>query len=234
MFGLFKKKSKNIPLKHNLNNEPYIAFSSQETMKELSNFSIFFGSLTRKLLQDKGFEINSSLELTTQRIALLHTEVSELVDAEKKGYSGEDKAMELADIIIRLLNIPIMHIGIYNGIKEQQNSQEIAKYYIKYYFARYDISNNDIYKYAKMRIANDMHNTISLLENALFDYRLDNSENKKIRKNLIIKLIFDVILQCKLYIQISPEIEGKLHEFVEVKMEKNFQRPHRYNTSPNF
>ena len=234
MFKLFKKKQKSNTRQQALQNQQYIAFSAEETLKELSSFSIFFSSLTRKLLKEKGFEVNSSLDLTTKRIALLHTEVSELVDAEKKGYSADDKAMELADIVIRLLNIPVMYLDIYNGIKEMQNSGGSQNYYAKYYFSNFEVSNGEINNHLKMRIANDMHATICLLENALFDYRVNNSPEEEMRKQLIIKLIFDVILQCRLYIQISPEIQGKLHEFVKTKMEINFQRPHKYNTSPNF
>ena len=234
MFKLFKKKSKWTKREQALQDQQYLVFSANDTFKELSSFSIFFSSLTKQLLHEKGFEANSTPELTAKRIALLHTEVSELVDAEKKGYSAEDKAMELADIIIRLLNIPVMYPAIYDGMKRLQDLEDSQYYNAKYYFSHYNVSNEEINGHLKMRIANDMHATISLLENALFDYRIGGFEETQTKKELIIKLIFDVILQCQLYIKISAEIQGKLHEFVHTKMELNFQRPHRYNTSPNF
>lgn len=234
LFKLFKNKSKNALRDAIEKEQQYIVFSANDTFKELSSFSIFFSSLTKQLLHEKGFEVNNTTELTAKRIALLHTEVSELVDAEKKGYNAEDKAMELADIIIRLLNIPVMYPAIYDSMKKLKDVEDSQHYNAKYYFSHFNVSNEEIHSHLKMRIANDMHATITLLENALFDYKVGGFEETQTKKELIIKLIFDVILQCKLYIKISPEIQGKLHEFVQTKMELNFQRPHRYNTSPNF
>jgi NTP pyrophosphatase (non-canonical NTP hydrolase) len=58
------------------------------------------------LLKEKGFPVGK--EHFNVKLVLLHTEVSELADAIKKGRS-EDYGGELADIIIRLLNIPLMY-----------------------------------------------------------------------------------------------------------------------------
>ncbi|SHJ63819.1 hypothetical protein SAMN02745227_00294 [Anaerobranca californiensis DSM 14826] len=58
------------------------------------------------LLKEKGFPTGK--DNFNVKLVLLHTEVSELADAVKKGRTG-DYGQELADIIIRLLNIPIMY-----------------------------------------------------------------------------------------------------------------------------
>lgn len=232
MFKLFRKKK---DLSEDFREENYILFSSSDTIYELSAFSLFFSFLTKKLLKEKGFEINDSVELTAKRIALLHTEVSELVDAEKKGYEPKEKAMELADITIRLLNIPVMYNEIYAELASRNTCNDVQQYTIKYELTKIDINDDEIYNYLKMRIANDMHITISNLENALLDLKRCNTDvDKKIKKDLVIKLIFEIILQCRLYINSSSEIQGKLHEFVEEKMKKNFERPYRYNVSSNF
>ena len=58
-----------------------------------------------ELLLEKGFP--NGKDKFNVKVVLLHTEVSELADAIKKGRE-EDFGPELADIIIRLLNMPLM------------------------------------------------------------------------------------------------------------------------------
>ncbi|QNO16257.1 hypothetical protein HYG86_16510 [Alkalicella caledoniensis] len=57
------------------------------------------------LMEEKGFANGKDKFMV--KVVLLHTEVSELADAIKKGRE-EDFGQELADIIIRLLNMPLM------------------------------------------------------------------------------------------------------------------------------
>jgi len=57
------------------------------------------------LLEEKGFA--NGKDKFSVKVVLLHTEISELADAIKKGRT-EDFGQELADIIIRLLNMPLM------------------------------------------------------------------------------------------------------------------------------
>lgn len=62
----------------------------------------------KKLLDEKGFEYGQ--ETFWEKVALAHTEISELADAvKKKGFScQEDIEAEFADIIIRAMNFPLM------------------------------------------------------------------------------------------------------------------------------
>lgn len=62
-------------------------------------------SQIQSLLNEKGFA--NGKDRFNVKVVLLHTEVSELADAIKKGRT-EDFGPELADIIIRLLNMPLM------------------------------------------------------------------------------------------------------------------------------
>lgn len=57
------------------------------------------------LMEEKGFANGKDRFIV--KVVLLHTEISELADAIKKGRTV-DYGQEMADIIIRLLNMPLM------------------------------------------------------------------------------------------------------------------------------
>lgn len=223
--------------KDNVARKIYLTSSYSEKASELSSFAIFFSALTKELLEAKGFEIDRTDELTQERIALLHTEVSELIDAEKKGKSSHEKSMELADIVIRLLNIPLMYPEILENIRSfADNEDEIIRVNIGKevnldMIVEYSTVGK-VLRYQKFRIANNIHRLISDLEQYL--YLLNNSEYGTYAIDSMSENIFRIILYCNLYITVSPDIEGKLYDFVETKMKENFKRPYRYNTSENF
>lgn len=231
----------------NLDNTSIFNYSYTEKLKEISSFIIFYSAITKKLLESKGFPINDSDGLIYERIALLHSEVSELVDAEKKGKEVKEKQDELADIIIRLMNIPLMFDGILDHIKNLSESDDYSNMRAKVSIhRRLDLFNfkkslpdeddieikNNASKECKLIIINRLHQEVSNLQNYLFSYK-----NSRFSENFIyysVNSILDIILLCYLYIEISPEIHGNLHEFVDSKMKENFKRPYRFNTSSNF
>jgi len=57
----------------------------------------------RELVDAKGFSSNEAQ--IWQMLALIHTEVSEAIDAYKKGRSYDEVGTELADAIIRILHL---------------------------------------------------------------------------------------------------------------------------------
>lgn len=76
--------------------------------------------LTKKLLEEKGFPY--SPDIFWQKIALTHTEVSELADVvKKKGFGAKEEiAEEIADIIIRTMNFGLMFdIDVEEAIKKK-------------------------------------------------------------------------------------------------------------------
>ena len=55
---------------------------------------------------DKGFwEPNNGLIFYIKQCAMIHSEVSELVDAISKGYPEEEVVEEMADIVVRLCDL---------------------------------------------------------------------------------------------------------------------------------
>lgn len=254
----FKKKSKEIKqiqeekCGYNLSiipdavyEETTFHYSYSQNKIDISSFIVLYSAITKKLLNKKGFPINNSNELIQERIALLHSEVSELVDAEKKGKDIKEKQDELADIIIRLMNIPLMFEDILNHFKVCSESENDNKYLCKVTVdkkitaAEFNMMINEgidyVYensKYLKLTIINKLHRSITRLESHLIN--LKESQFEEHHLYFSVNSIIDIILYCYLYIEISPEIHGNLHEFVDSKMKENFKRPYRFNTSNNF
>ena|SRR6266702_2979496 len=57
----------------------------------------------RALIDDKGF--SSDEDRIWELFALLHAEISEAVDAYRRGYSYEEVGQELTDSLVRLLHL---------------------------------------------------------------------------------------------------------------------------------
>lgn len=229
IFGFKRKKEEN--------NEEELrdtGMTIETEIEELIKFSVFYVSMTNKLLVSKGFATDNSYETLSERIALLHTEVSELVDAEKKGLPPEKKGEEVADIVIRLLNIPIMFPRVYLDLK---STPPVGTHTTKVFYPIYReipqlnkrIQEIRSDKSLRLSITNTMHEKITQLQKALVNY---NEETNTLE--LIIILIFDILNLCNLYISISPAIKGNLRDLVNSKMKKNFERPYQYNVSKDF
>lgn len=76
----------------------------------------------QQLLEQKGFGYGR--DTFWEKVALLHTEVSELADVVKKqGFEAKDKiAEEVADIIIRAMNFgPMFGIDIEKAVQEKMD-----------------------------------------------------------------------------------------------------------------
>lgn len=61
--------------------------------------------MVRRLCEQKGFKLENTYECKAEKVARLHSEVSEYFDAIKKGQPKERRGEELADILFILLNI---------------------------------------------------------------------------------------------------------------------------------
>lgn len=77
----------------------------------------------KQLLDDKGFDY--STDSFWEKVALAHTEVSELADAvKKKGFACQEEIEEeFADIIIRAMNFPLM----FNFDAEEAIAKKMSK-----------------------------------------------------------------------------------------------------------
>jgi NTP pyrophosphatase (non-canonical NTP hydrolase) len=170
------------------------------------------------LLDEKGFSY--SKEDRYEKIALLHTEVSELIDAFKKGKGDDEEGAELADIAIRLLNIPCIYPEIIDnlGLEPDCGRQTII-------FR--ELNEDSPIKNIKFTIGCAMHEAICDLNYTLSDLEDNCSEANYIET---IDEMYTILLLLELY---SENILHKnLQELVDKKMEKNWERPYRYNTNP--
>lgn len=61
--------------------------------------------LVKTLCREKGFDLKDTYECKAEKVARLHSEVSEYFDAIKKGLPKESVNAELADILFLLLNL---------------------------------------------------------------------------------------------------------------------------------
>jgi NTP pyrophosphatase (non-canonical NTP hydrolase) len=65
-----------------------------------------YANAVHKTAKEKGFwEANNGLIFYIKQCAMIHSEVSELVDAISKGYSEDEVVEEMADIIVRVCDL---------------------------------------------------------------------------------------------------------------------------------
>ena len=185
---------------------------------------------TKTLSDEKGFLYTQ--DMRREKIALLTSEVSELLDAFKKGKGADEEADEIADIAIRLTNIPIMYPGIMDYVSDSNNNyDQIYTYYID------GVCKGDPLGKVKYAMVYEMSKIIDEIDDDLihletFEFNKLQSESDE-EYSFMPSLIYDIatlILTCKIY---SDEILGKnLQDLIDRKMAVNFKRPYRYNTSP--
>jgi len=174
---------------------------------------------TRILLEKKGFACTQ--DMRHEKIALLISEVSELLDAFKKDKSDEEEAEEVADIIIRLMNIPVMYLDVMLYLTNDRNRTQ-RKLGLKID----EFVESDGMGKVKYSMTYLMSKAINQLDNDLIKW-------ERYSITLILNDITDdminLILICKIY---SEQILYKnLQESIDSKMSKNHKRPYRYNTS---
>lgn len=178
---------------------------------------------TKELIIAKGFSL--SLDHADERIALLHTEVSELIDAFKKGKGKDAEAEELADIVIRLMNIPAMADDLAEYMSSHQFSDSVY----------YDGVNDTSVK-MKWALTKEMHSLVAKLGDSFDEYILSKQKNILVHVRDIevlhsmAKIIVQLLIKCVIFAE--DILHGNLQEFVRKKMAINWDRPYRFNTSP--
>lgn len=173
------------------------------------------------LLDEKGFACTT--DLIYEKVALLHTEIAELTDAFKKGKGKESESEEIADIIIRLLNFPIMLPQLLENLDNKDIQNEFT----------IELDKDNEYQ-CKCKISCMLHRLVcdieSRLQSTLFvDTSKDTNKFPDFSCFEICVMIMAVIVICEFYNQ--NYIGGNLQDFITAKMKKNHNRPYRYNTS---
>lgn len=212
-----------------------IEVQGMQTMEFISHWS----RVTNDLLLEKGFSVDpKDLE---EKVALMHTEVAELTDAFKKGKGDIEEGEEIADIIIRLMNVPCLFPTIVSYIAYVLKIPEgcpalTHDHKIECLPEIISIQN-------KYTIPFILHDQLSELGRACLEFRrkLDNESHlekdvflwncdQSIQYILIMMQI--IITLCKQYVFLFLGKKTTLDSLVDKKMKHNFSRPYRYNTDP--
>ncbi|MDF2841723.1 MAG: hypothetical protein K0R00_149 [Herbinix sp.] len=201
-----------------------IRVDGEKTLRFINNWS----REVRALITQKGFSIDKAdLE---EKIVLLHTEVAELSDAFKKGKGARDEGQEVADILIRLMNIPCMFEEIVTEARALLKQKEIVgeNYYLS--------SNVDVGVCREITTVKNpytltfcLHERVTYLGNICFDYLHNGSPRMGLLS--ILECIQVIIALCEIY---SKQFLGStdIEFLVSEKMHFNWSRPYRYNTDP--
>lgn len=225
-------------MKSNGTNPPKsTAFKIKAFKKDLFEFIVQNGIGVESLLTAKGFSVSPSDY--TEKIGLLHCEVSELIDAYKKGLGDDAEGEELADIAIRLMNIPCMFHEIYDFNDSYEEGMEEIIIFFEY------LTEESSAKEIKYTIINAMHRIISSLDDDIcryyYYYRdsddyfcsfLSNNEKKEAKESMIIAIVYHMYAILTLIYFYASFLNMGLQNLVNLKMEKNWERPYRFNTSP--
>jgi NTP pyrophosphatase (non-canonical NTP hydrolase) len=213
---------KNYFYSKNKNNEDYLCWSCEKTCGELSEFVQTNYISVKVLLDEKGF--NYDMSDTPEKIALLHSEISELADAFKKGKGDDEEGAEIADIAIRLMNVPC----IYPKIIDNLGSFDISE--------SFEVALEHLYKDSPIKSIKytaicSMHEAVVDLDRELLLLQYDDNGEENGRNYMhIISLIYTILTLLYLYSDLI--LHANLQELVDKKMDKNWKRPYRYNTNP--
>ena len=199
----------------------------KKTIKEIFEFMNKNKTEVRELLEQKGF--STDVSVFTERVALLHTEIAELTDAYKKGLPAKEEAMELADIVIRLLSFPVIIPEISDLAEDIQHEfvdiSDIPSNRLDDTSLRYRI-------FVDMQLATSQIGvSITEMVNMVYNgYESNSVEMSSSISTLIFSISF-LYMMCENYAQII--LHENLQDLFDVKMDKNWNRPYRYNTNPD-
>lgn len=225
---IFEKNEKSV-----METPPLMRYRLIYDIKNAYNFILNNSKRTKELLDKKGFTYN--LDDYKEKIVLLGTEISELADAFKKGKGAEAEGEEIADIIIRLMNIPCLFPDINKVITELMNELDDDKPSTATIYL-VGVTKQDRISKIKYAFVYSMMKTLAALDETLVELQFwyDNNKTIKSRKvkvviNKAIINIVSFVCLCQLYS--SDILRVNLQDLVDNKMKKNFQRPYRYNTA---
>jgi hypothetical protein len=199
-------------------------------VKERADFLTKNVGSVKHLIESKGFSLD--IEDYNEKVALLHTEVSELIDAYKKGKGDDAEGEEIADILIRLMNIPCILPKVLDHINTRLRNGAI-------YFDVHEDDEKDIPR-IRYELFKSMHKSVAEIGCALDDYMdmLEDEEDMDAEDNNEIYGILhgvgynsvELIMLCEVYAE--NILNKNLQDLVDAKMAKNWERPYRYNTNP--
>ena len=244
--GIFNKKSNYIDVVNevtqSLNEYKMFQLDNSKTfmvtrfVKDINDLLYRTTLMTSELLDEKGFSKSLILNRVAKSV-FLNTEISELADAIKKNLGKEEEGFEIADIIIRSTNFlcAIETFKEYEklSLEVQKNSIAFENKFFKipvFNFsgmAEEDAKLNLVEN--MMRIWNDINTSSELMVHA---YR--SKDSRKGFTKLFIGLwnhIMELTALCEVYTDMF--LSKNLHYYIDKKMNKNFERPFRYNISGN-
>jgi NTP pyrophosphatase (non-canonical NTP hydrolase) len=208
----------------------FIKFNGKKILVDIANRT----PELRDLLQKKGFSTNK--QDITERICLIHNEVGEMIDAYKKGKGKEAEAIELADIMIRLVNIPLIFPEVLNEINAfAQMNEEAALYYpeisqdreisichyVQQWKNRYTAANCMYEMISKLGQTCEICLSRKDLHMAVYEIR-DTITNMQILVRL-----------CEMYWEQFLSDQAPIKELIKQKMKINWSRPYRFGVDPN-
>lgn len=200
-------------------------YSLNDIEKELFDTAV----MAEKLLKEKGFSLSLN-ECGISKSVFLNTEISELADAVKKGLGKDEEGLELADISIRAAGILICFEtkDLFQDLHEQIASKVFDRKIEVELCTNID---NDLCS-KKIDCIENMMNLWFLINFNLKKYiKLNNNNNNSDAFIKLWKNITKLICCCKLYCDVF--LQKNLQDYINEKMEINFKRPIKYNTSGN-
>lgn len=198
-------------------------YSLNDIERELFDTAI----MSEKLLKEKGFSL-SLTECGISKSVFLNTEISELADAVKKGLGEEAEGLELADISIRAAGILVCFEtkDLFKDLHEQIMNKLLNKKIEVKLCTNID---SDLCNKKIDCIENMMNLWFSINLNLKKSIQLNNTDSDVFIK--LWKNITKLICCCKLYCDVF--LHENLQDYINEKMEINFKRPIKYNTSKN-
>jgi NTP pyrophosphatase (non-canonical NTP hydrolase) len=210
---------------------PLMRFQKTTNYFNIANFIIENSAKTKELLDSKGFSYD--IEDRPEKIALLQTEVSELIDAFKKGRVDEEEGEELADIVIRLMSIPCMYFDVASFLVEiiDKHHNDIITLTVS------EVSKFDTVRRVKYFVTYMMFKMICTLDDKLLDLEFVYSKKQTTKKGFgktaieeVAYMMAMIVLICQIYAE--DILKANLQDLINKKMQKNRLRPYRYNTAP--
>lgn len=179
-------------------------------------------------IKAKGFSFD--VKYRKERIILLYTEMSELMDAIKKDLGAHEEGLEIADIVFRTFNFIKMFEDEYNECVENVDPSEVISVD--------GLNNNKELPtiQGKINIIYHICQLISCLDTLTYGYVIKNNticsndlDDDDDDDTSMLDYISCIIFLCSFYCECY--LDKTLQEFINKKREINSKRPFRFNTS---
>lgn len=185
---------------------------------------------TKVLLDSKGFSCEP--REIAKKIVLIHTEMSELADAVKKGLDTEPE--EVADIAIRIFNLPLVFEKEYNSMinsMDQESMDNLLKSQEGKEVFRLKENNADVceQKYEDIyHITRSFNKEIGHFAEEIYSATNAMYIQEGVIKNFIDSIIFS-LCRLELYLR-KYHPDTNLQKEIDKKQDINFKRPYKFNT----